>query len=304
LNALFFTLLLFSHAMADVRKKYAENVDGLFFVDRSCINCDTCQQLAPHVFAEHHGEHSYVFAQPTTAEDTLSALQALIACPTSSIGTTEKLNILSALDSFPMPLEDGVYYCGFTSSDSFGASSYYIQRSHGNWLIDSPRFTPHLVRKFEQLGGIAHIFLTHRDDVADAARYAAHFGAIRHIHERDAAAQPDSEHIFKGDFPIQLDDDLLIIPTPGHTAGHSVLLYAKTFLFSGDHLWWSPMRQALSASRSLCWYSWSAQIASMEMLLSYSFEWILPGHGARKKMTPDAIQASLHQLITRMKTLS
>jgi len=42
----------------------------------------------------------------------------------------------------------------------------------------------------------------------------------------------------------------------------------------------------------------------MEMLLSYSFEWILPGHGARKKMTPDAIQASLHQLITRMKTLS
>jgi len=177
--------------MADVRKKYAENVDGLFFVDRSCINCDTCRQLAPYVFAEHHGEHSYVFAQPTTAEDTLSALQALIACPTSSIGTTEKLNILSALDSFPMPLEDGVYYCGFTSSDSFGASSYYIQRSHGNWLIDSPRFTPHLVRKFEQLGGIAHIFLTHRDDVADAARYAAHFGAIRHIHERDAAAQPD-----------------------------------------------------------------------------------------------------------------
>ena len=42
----------------------------------------------------------------------------------------------------------------------------------GNWLIDSPKFVTPLVKQLETLGGIAHIFLTHRDDVADAERYA------------------------------------------------------------------------------------------------------------------------------------
>jgi glyoxylase-like metal-dependent hydrolase (beta-lactamase superfamily II) len=73
-----------------------------------------------------------------------------------------------------------------------------------------------------------------------------------------------------------LDNDLLAIPTPGHTRGHTVLLYSDRYLFSGDHLWWSPAYDALNASQSVCWYSWTEQIRSVERLLDYQFEWVLP----------------------------
>ncbi|HZC81910.1 MAG TPA: ferredoxin, partial [Nitrospiraceae bacterium] len=36
--------------MADVAKRLPTNIDGSFFVDSTCINCDTCRQLAPKSF--------------------------------------------------------------------------------------------------------------------------------------------------------------------------------------------------------------------------------------------------------------
>jgi glyoxylase-like metal-dependent hydrolase (beta-lactamase superfamily II) len=80
-----------------------------------------------------------------------------------------------------------------------------------------------------------------------------------------------------------------------------VLLYRERFLFTGDHLWWNPDQQALGASRSYCWYSWSQQIHSMERLLDYSFEWVLPGHGDRIHLEASVMRAALMALIDRMK---
>ncbi len=37
----------------------------------------------------------------------------------------------------------------------------------GNILVDSPRFNPILAKRIEELGGVRHIFLTHKDDVGD-----------------------------------------------------------------------------------------------------------------------------------------
>ncbi|HEX6718849.1 MAG TPA: MBL fold metallo-hydrolase, partial [Pyrinomonadaceae bacterium] len=93
------------------------------------------------------------------------------------------------------------------------------------------------------------------------------------------AARLGAELIIRGEEPFQLDDDLLVIPTPGHTRGHVVYLYRNKFLFTGDHLAWSPARQTLTAFRSVAWYSWPEQTRSMEKLLKYEFEWVLPGHG-------------------------
>jgi ferredoxin len=51
--------------MADTRRRVAENVEGEFFVDTTCIGCDTCRQLAPRSFAASEVEdHSYVYRQP------------------------------------------------------------------------------------------------------------------------------------------------------------------------------------------------------------------------------------------------
>src|SRR5207244_8144008 len=141
----------------------------------TCIDCDTCRQLAPATFGD-NGEHSFVQSQPRDAGETRAALRALLACPTGSIGTRGPNDAKSVRDDFPMSIASGISYCGFTSPRSFGGSSYLVEHRDGNWLVDSPKFTAHLVKAIEARGGIARIFLTHSDDVADAARWAAHFG--------------------------------------------------------------------------------------------------------------------------------
>ena len=40
-----------------------------------------------------------------------------------------------------------VYYCGFNSPKSFGGNSYFIEHPEGNWLVDSPKFLPQLVKR-------------------------------------------------------------------------------------------------------------------------------------------------------------
>jgi glyoxylase-like metal-dependent hydrolase (beta-lactamase superfamily II) len=170
----------------------------------------------------------------------------------------------------------------------------------GNWLIDSPKFLPLLARRFEQLGGIANIFLTHRDDVADAERYAKHFQARRIIHRDELDSQPDAEWILDGHDPVELAPGFTAIPTPGHTRGHLALLHDNRHLFTGDHLWWNRDDQRLGASRSYCWHSWPQQIESMTRLLDFQFAWVLPGHGERVHLPAPAMRQQLAALVTRM----
>jgi glyoxylase-like metal-dependent hydrolase (beta-lactamase superfamily II)/ferredoxin len=287
--------------MADIRKRVSANVSGEFYVDSSCINCDTCRQLAPATFGE-QDDYSFVRIQPQTAAAQREALRALIACPTGSIGSEHKNAVREVLNDFPIALAPGVHYCGFHSRKSFGASSYFVQHPGGNWLIDSPRYVEHLVRRFEEMGGIRWIFLSHRDDVADAEKYAHRFGASRIIHRLELSAQPGAERVVNGFEPVQIADDFLIIPTPGHTQGHCVLLFAGTFLFTGDHLWWSPERQRLHASRDVCWYSWPQQTASIRLLENFSFEWILPGHGRRVHLTREEAARQIRELSASMRS--
>ena len=208
-------------------------------------------------------------------------MRALVACPTGSIGTSDKKGVARAIADFPMELAQQVYYCGFNSPKSYGGNSYFVEHPAGNWLIDSPRYVESLARRFAERGGIRSIFLTHRDDVADAAKWAARFEASRIIHRLELASQPGAEQVIEGFEPVELAAGFLAIPTPGHTRGHCVLLYRDEFLFSGDHLSWSREEKRLHASRDYCWHSWRQQIGSLAKLERYSFEWVLPGHGQR-----------------------
>ncbi|HEY6171972.1 MAG TPA: MBL fold metallo-hydrolase, partial [Candidatus Kapabacteria bacterium] len=163
------------------------------------------------------------------------------------------------------------------------------------------KWMPQIVKRFENAGGLSHIFLTHQDDVADADRYAKHFGAKRIIHQLELHAQPDAEIVLDGEEDVFFDKDIRIIHTPGHTRGSCVLLYKKKYLFTGDHLWWSRNRKSLSAGRSVAWYSWHEQARSMEKLLNYEFEWVLPGHGERINLSQEEMKLNLKTLIERMK---
>jgi len=266
--------------MATLARRYPDNAPGDFYVDTTCIDCDACRRIEPRVFAE-ASDHSYVQQQPRNEEERRRALMALVACPTGSIGTASRADARPGMEGFPEPVDENVSFCGFTSADSFGAFSYFVERPAGNILVDSPRAVRRLLSEFERCGGIATMFLTHRDDVADHEAFARRFGCVRVLHAKDVGAATRSvEHQIAGPDPVALAEDLLVIPTPGHTRGHSVLLYREKYLFTGDHLAWSARRGRLVAFRNACWYSWDEQIRSMEKLLDYSFEWVLPGHGA------------------------
>lgn len=288
--------------MALAGRRLAENVAGEFFVDASCIDCDACRQIAPLTFRDHGGQSS-VYAQPSTAEASRRALLALVACPTASIGTTTKRNARDAARAFPIPVTDDVYFCGYTAETSFGAWAYLVVRPigrGGNILIDSPRFAAPLVERIETLGGISCMVLSHRDDIADHARFASHFGCPRVMHEGDGAKGLGIEQVVTGIEPLRLDADLQLIPTPGHTRGHQVLLFRDRVLFTGDHLAWSPARATLTAFRDHCWYSWTEQVLSMRRLLDYRFEWVLPGHGRAGYASAAEMQAHLARCIDWM----
>ena len=285
--------------MANLTKRLPENVPGDFFVDSNCIDCDTCRQLAPVSFGE-TGEFAYVQRQPQSQGDRRAALHALVSCPTGSIGCRGDDAPTSVMDDFPLPVEPPVFVCGFNSRKSYGGNSYFLQRPGGNWLIDAPKFQPRLVRRLEELGGVANIFLTHRDDVADADRYAAHFGSRRFIHREELASQPDAEVVLDGHDPLELSAGIRSIPTPGHTGGHCCLLVDDRFLFTGDHLSYDRHECRLDAHRDYCWGSWARQTASMRRLLDFEFAWILPGHGQRVCLEPAEMRRQLAELVERM----
>ncbi|MEK6325458.1 MAG: MBL fold metallo-hydrolase [Acidobacteriota bacterium] len=290
--------------MALSKLRLAENVVGDFFVDSTCIDCDLCRQIAPETFSSAR-EQSVVHHQPETPEQEFAALKALVTCPTASIGTLDRHSAKAAVEAYPEAVDENVYFCGFASESSYGASSYLVARPEGNVLIDSPRFALPLVKSIEKLGGVGLMFLTHRDDVADHEKWVSHFNAERIMHRDDIGRSlAGIERVLAGREAVQLDDDLLAIPTPGHTRGHTVLLYRNRYLFSGDHLWWSESYESLHASSNVCWYSWTEQTRSMERLLGYRFEWVLPGHGRRAHLSSSLMREQLEQCVARMKQRS
>lgn len=297
----FFNLHPTHHPMAHLTQRRPENAVGDFYVDRSCIDCDTCRWMAPDIFSR-EGSQSIIYHQPNTETERLNAMQALLSCPTASIGTVEKpTDIKLAQHSFPILVAENVYHCGYHAENSYGAASYLIARPEGNILVDSPRFTPPLVKQIEAMGGVRYLYLTHRDDVADHQKFHDHFGCDRILHADEISNGTQSVEIkLTGSDPVQLDPELLIIPVPGHTKGHTVLLYRNRFLFAGDHLAWSAKQNQLVAFREVCWYSWTELQKSMERLSHYSFEWVLPGHGRRFHADEKTMHQEMQKCLTWM----
>ena len=285
--------------MANLKKKLPANIDGNFFVDSTCINCDACRQLAPDTFQERQ-DFSSVFHQPGTEPEIHRAYQAMIACPVGSIGVihSDHHQWQEAMAGFPLRLDESLYYAGFNSDKSFGGNSYVLLHGEGNWLIDSPRYLKHLVDAFERMGGLRYIFLTHEDDVADASRYAKRFGATRIIHRADLAAAPDAEWVIDGDRPVSVSKQIQIIPVPGHTPGSMALLYDQRYLFSGDHLWWDRDCQRLDIPQVYVWNQQDLE-RSTERLLDVQCEWVLPGHGDRIHLPADEMRRHLERLVRR-----
>ncbi|MDY6897854.1 MAG: MBL fold metallo-hydrolase, partial [Cyanobacteriota bacterium] len=140
--------------------------------------------------------------------------------------------------------------------------------------------------------------------VADHQKFAEHFGCERILHQDEINSDTRNVEIqLSGEEPFKLSAELLIITVPGHTKGHTVLLYKNKFLFTGDHLAWSIRLKQLIAFRNFCWYSWDELQKSMPKLTNYSFEWVLPGHGRRYHADVNTMQQELMKCLDWMKTI-
>jgi glyoxylase-like metal-dependent hydrolase (beta-lactamase superfamily II)/ferredoxin len=282
-----------------------ENVPGRFFVDATCIDCDTCRWMAPGTFARRNGK-SAVVAQPAGPRESDAALLALVACPTASIGAEGQRGVAEAAQAFPVLIADGVRHCGYHSRASFGATSYLIERPEGNVMVDTPRFAGPLAERIEALGGLSHILLTHRDDVADHDKWARRFGAQRVLHAAEGPI-PDGpvERLLEGDAPQEVVPGLTAVPTPGHTRGHVVYHWqgpGDSFLFTGDHLAYDDEAGRLEAWPDVCWYDWGEQTASMRRLRDWPADWVLPGHGRRVRVGRAAMPGAIDRLVAWMES--
>eukprot|EP01024_Parvocaulis_polyphysoides_P007623 TRINITY_DN1225_c1_g1_i10.p1 TRINITY_DN1225_c1_g1~~TRINITY_DN1225_c1_g1_i10.p1 ORF type:complete len:345 (-),score=27.94 TRINITY_DN1225_c1_g1_i10:1255-2289(-) len=269
------------------RQPRFENVSGDFYVDHTCIDCDTCRWMAPNIF-ERVNDQSAVVKQPTSEKARNRTIQALVACPTHSVHMKQQhpKELYQERMEFPILVEgcQGIYHTGYHAANTYGCASWLIIRQNGGPIMfDVPRFDPHLVKKIEQMGGIQYIIMSHKDDIGDHDKWANHFGAKRIIHKTELGYNIfDAEILLEGEGPWLVDDqeDLQMIHVPGHTEGSIVLYHPKErVIFTGDHFAMSGWSGELSIFERFNQYSIDLQLASVDKISELDVKWILPGHG-------------------------
>ena len=73
--------------MADLSERYEDNVNGRYFVDEQCIDCDLCRETSPNNFTrEEDGGYSYVYKQPENDDELELCIEAMEGCPVEAIG--------------------------------------------------------------------------------------------------------------------------------------------------------------------------------------------------------------------------
>lgn len=211
-----------------------------------------------------------------------------------------RANNAEGTKEFPAQIDGDVYFCGVNSAKPTSENSYFVKHAKGNWLFNTPKFQASLVKKLEDMGGVAFIFLSQREDANQSEKFAEHFKAKRIIHRHDAEAQPHAEVVLSETEPYEYQPDFTLIPAPGHTEGHMMMLYKNKYLFSGSSLAFEAGESKLELCDPLStWYSYEEQIMSMEKLLNFEFEWLLPVHGESAHLDKKQMKEKLQEAIDR-----
>ncbi|MBX7467099.1 MBL fold metallo-hydrolase [Streptomyces sp. MAG02] len=275
-----------------------------WYVDDRCTNCDVARQFAPELIGEADGKSQILRAPGDTAERRrLHA--AVFACPTRSIRLRSG-RVDRSLDPFPMELDDGLWICGHNSRHTAAANSYLLLRPSGTvMMIDTPRWSAELATRYQALGPVNDVLLTHRDHAAHGRRYADRFGARLWIHEGDLDGAPDADRVVRGLDPMEIADGVTVHPLPGHTRGSVLYLADGTYCFSGDSFYWSRAAGDLEVADSVTWYSIEEQAASLARTAGrLRFAWVLPGHGDRHRLPAAEMSRRLRALTERAALLA
>src|SRR6202167_3907246 len=153
--------------------------------------------------------------QPASPNEEMALWRATLACPTRSIGSDSGRHPPPGV--FRLHVAPGLILCGHNDLRSFGAHAWLVPQARDPFLVDAPHWNRALVRAIEDAGGIDHVLLTHRDDIADAQRYAEHFDARVWIHAADRDAAPFATAIITTTDEAVIFPGLVAFAAPGHT---------------------------------------------------------------------------------------
>ena len=239
-------------------------------------------------------------------------MRAAVSCPTGSI-RTEQPDSLSkeATKSFPLPTGvPGIYFNGYSSRHTFGASSWLATSDDFAIMFDCPRYNEKLATAIEEttaaIGGVKYLVISHSDDVYGHEKWAKRLSISRVIHAKEISKHQGTDAcelpLTDEQFPYQLAPGFELIHVPGHSRGSIALLHhPSASLFTGDHLA-SGVTNELTGFPRYNFYSWQVQIESVLKLKDVPFRHIWPGHGRQTHFASENEKnAAIVDAVERMK---
>jgi glyoxylase-like metal-dependent hydrolase (beta-lactamase superfamily II) len=145
--------------------------------------------------------------------------------------------------------------------------AFVLRRSRGDVLVYG-------APAIGELTGISRWYLNHRHEASFAGDGV---DAPLFVHERERAAVSAKLHV-RGTFSRRhmLDEDLEVIPTPGHTAGATALLWDSgdhRFLFTGDTIYLDDGEWVAAVLDSS---DRDAYVESLELIRGLEFDVLVP----------------------------
>jgi glyoxylase-like metal-dependent hydrolase (beta-lactamase superfamily II) len=152
--------------------------------------------------------------------------------------------------------------------------SFLLRRGQGNILIYSTSGLEADAAAIAGLGGISRHYLNHWHEAMFASDW---IDAPLFVHEAERDSVAKTYHV-RGTFSMrhQLDDDVEVIPTPGHTGGATAYLWdngEQRLLFTGDSVYLNDGEwvAAVLASSDRDRY-----IESLELIRDLDFDILVP----------------------------
>ncbi len=152
--------------------------------------------------------------------------------------------------------------------------AFLLRREQGNVLIYSVAGLASDAPAIEELGGVSRRYLNHSHEALFASDWAE--GPL-FVHERERAAVARKMHV-RATFSRRhtLDDDLEVIPTPGHTSGATAYLWesaGRRLLFTGDTIYLADGEWVAAVLESS---DRDAYIESLELVRELEFDVLVP----------------------------
>jgi Metallo-beta-lactamase superfamily len=152
--------------------------------------------------------------------------------------------------------------------------AFVLRRDRGNVLLYSTTTLGSAGSAIKALDGISRHYLNHRHE---ALFPSTSFGAPLFVHERERRSVAETYHV-RATFSKHhaLDDDLEVIPTPGHTSGATAYLWDSgehRLLFSGDTIYLDEGEWVAAVLPSS---DRSRYVDSLELIRELDFDVLVP----------------------------